>query len=432
MIKRVNKIITSIKHHIQSLRQFFVGATLAVARKYDTPVIARKSRLNFLIYYVTTWQSRRNFKKAFFLFLSLIFFFFFSFSIQAQNTPGDIQNKIDQYTEKLIQLSKEKDTLSNQINYLNSQVQLTSLKISQIEQSIEILKKEIIELTQEINKLDVDLNKLSSLFLSQVNENYKISKKIPSISIFSSKSFNHFFEQYKYIQVLQKANQQTMLNLETVRTNYDIQKQKKEQKQEELANLQETLDRQKKELIGQKAAKDNLLAITKNDEKTYQKLKSEAEQELSALLKAKFVGKRQVSKGEPLGIMGNTGFSLPPPSPTCPDCGTHLHFGLYQLKEENLSVWSYFNDIDAQEYINQYGWPLNNPFEITQGRGVTKYAYLYSDKFHHGIDLVSSNRTILAINEGVAYFFRNPSSSLGNHVKLFHPDGKMTLYLHMQ
>jgi len=422
MIKRVNKIITGIKHHIQSLRQFFVGATLAVARKYDTPVIARKSRLNFLIYYVTTWQSRRNFKKAFFLFLSLIFFFFFSFSIQAQNTPGDIQNKIDQYTEKLIQLSKEKDTLSNQINYLNSQVQLTSLKISQIEQSIEILKKEIIELTQEINKLDVDLNKLSSLFLSQVNENYKISKKIPSISIFSSKSFNHFFEQYKYIQVLQKANQQTMLDLETARTNYDIQKQKKEQKQEELAILQETLDRQKKELIGQKAAKDNLLTTTKNDEKTYQKLKSEAEQELSALLKAKFVGKRQVSKGEPLGIMGNTGYSF----------GDHLHFGLYQLGEENLSDWSYFNDIDPTGYMNEHHWPMNQPIEITQGRGATKYAYLYSDRFHHGIDMVSPNKTILAVNDGIAYFFKNTASSLGNHVKLFHPDGKMTLYLHMQ
>jgi len=354
--------------------------------------------------------------------LLLFLFFFFSFSIQAQDTLGDIQNKIDEYTEKIIQLSKEKDTLSNQINYLNSQVQLTSLKISQTEQSIEILKAEIIKLTQEINKLDIDLNKLSSVFLNQVSENYKISKKIPAISIFSSQNFNHFLEQYKYIQILQKANQEIMLSLETVRTNYDIQKQKKTKKQQELADLQQTLAQQKKDLIGQKAAKDNLLAITKNDEKKYQNLKSEAEQELSALLRAKFVGKRQVSKGEPLGIMGNTGYSF----------GDHLHFGLYELREENLSDWSYFNDLDPTGYMNEHRWPMNQPIEITQGRGVTKYAYLYNDRFHHGIDMVSPNKTIFTVNEGMAYFFKNTASSLGNHVKLFHPDGKMTLYLHMQ
>jgi murein DD-endopeptidase MepM/ murein hydrolase activator NlpD len=69
---------------------------------------------------------------------------------------------------------------------------------------------------------------------------------------------------------------------------------------------------------------------------------------------------------------------------------------------------------------------------ITQCRGNTKYSYLYSDHFHHGVDIVSSNKTVRAVNDGVAYFFRNPNSSLGNHVKLFHPDGKMTLYLHLQ
>jgi len=75
---------------------------------------------------------------------------------------------------------------------------------------------------------------------------------------------------------------------------------------------------------------------------------------------------------------------------------------------------------------------MNDPINITQSRGQTQYSYLYSDHFHHGIDMVSPNKAVRSISDGVAYFFRDPSSSLGNHVKVFHSDGKMTLYLHLQ
>jgi len=363
-----------------------------------------------------------NFKKLLFSFLLFLLFFFSSYNILADDTTSSLQQKINSYTQKLLELSKQKNTLSNQIKYLNSQVYLTSLKISQSEASIKVLHKEIDQLSQEISRLDLNLNQLSQIFLNQVSQNYKIGKKVPIISIFSSLNFNHFLEQYKYIKILQKANQNNMLNLETTRTTYDIQKQKKLKKEEELAKLQKTLDSQKKELVSQKSAKNNLLAITKNDEKKYQKLKSEAERELSSLLQAKFVGKRHVSAGEALGLMGNSGYSF----------GDHLHFGLYQLEEKDISKWSYRNDISSLSYLSKHRWPMNQPIRITQNRGVTKYAYLYGDHFHHGIDMVSPNKTIFATEEGVAYFFRNPKSSLGNHIKLFHPDGKMTLYLHMQ
>jgi murein DD-endopeptidase MepM/ murein hydrolase activator NlpD len=165
-----------------------------------------------------------------------------------------------------------------------------------------------------------------------------------------------------------------------------------------------------------------LLEITKNNEIKYQQLKKAAEDELKSLLTAKFVGKRSVKAGDALGLMGNTGYSF----------GDHLHFGLYNLREEAISSWTYQNDIDSSDFLHQHILPMNEPLTITQERGQTKYSYLYSDHFHHGVDFVSPNKTVRAVADGVAYFFRNPGSSLGNHVKLFHPDGKMTLYLHLQ
>lgn len=367
------------------------------------------------------------FKKLLSLSLTVIFIFiislYLSHPILSDETTEALSSKIAEYDQKLIELSKAKDTLANQLKIITSQIELTILKINQTQSSIKTLTAEIDNLSTEIGKLDISLNHLSSVYIEQVNQNYRLTKRTSPLSmLLTSNSFNGFLEQYKYISLIQKNSQDTLVNLETVRTNYDIQKNEKEKKQLELVSLQKKLSEQEISLDKQKNNKTSLLAITKNDETKYQSLKKAAENELSSLLKAQFVGKRIVKKGEPLGIMGNSGYSF----------GDHLHFGLYNLKESELASWIYQNDIDSSDYIKNNIWPMLEPIEITQGRGNTKYSYLYADHFHHGIDMVSSNKTVRAVNDGMAYFFRNPSSSLGNHVKLFHSDGKMTLYLHLQ
>lgn len=346
-----------------------------------------------------------------------------SLRIKAQEeVVTDLQKQINEYSAKLLELGKAKDTLANQIKIIDSQISLTLLKITQTENSVKLLEEDIENLSVKINELDAYLNELSEAFIAQINQNYKLSKRMIPVSLIFNSNFNYFLSQYKYLATVQHNSRNTLLNMETVRTNYDLQKQEKITKQTQLEQLKIKLAEQNNNLSASRESKNNLLAITKNDESRYQKLKSAAEAELSALLSAKFVGKRNVVKGEALGLMGNTGYSF----------GDHLHFGLYNLTESQIASWVYVNDIDPMPYINEHSWPMNQPITITQGRGVTKYSYLYSDRFHHGIDMVSTNKTIMAVNDGVAYFYRNPGSSLGNHVKLFHADGKMTLYLHMQ
>lgn len=359
-----------------------------------------------------------------YLFIVALFFLssFFTKPVFAETTVTDLENQINQYTQKLEELSKAKDTLANQIKYLSSQVELTLLKINQTETSIKTLETEIASLTIRIDKLDIYLNHLSSAYIYQIIQNYKLPKRLPFISLFTIKDFNSFLNQYKYNSVIQKNSRDTLIDMETARTTYDLQKQQKTQKQQELETLQKKLAQQKINLAQQKDSKGYLLTITKNNETKYQQLKKAAEDELNSLLKAKFVGKREVKKGESLGLMGNTGYSF----------GDHLHFGLYNLTEDRLSSWTYQNDIDSNDYLAKNVWPMQQPVEITQSRGHTKYSYLYSDRFHHGIDMVSPNKSVKTVNDGIAYFFRNASSSLGNHVKVFHSDGKMTLYLHLQ
>jgi len=221
------------------------------------------------------------FKKLFLLVLAVVLFFVPAY-IQAQSVD-ELQEQINQYTQKLDELGTAKNTLSNQITLLDSQYQLTLLKITQTENSIKVLEQEIGQLNIEIGKLEVQINQLLTEYIDQTVQNYKLQKKIPSFAYLFTSGLNTFLEQHQYISAIQKNSQQNLINLETVRTNYDEQKTVKAEKQDEMEALQTTLANQKVSLTSQKAAKNSLLESTKNDEKKYQQLLAEAQSQLAAL-----------------------------------------------------------------------------------------------------------------------------------------------------
>lgn len=140
----------------------------------------------------------------------------------------DLSNKIAEYTQKLNQLGTAKNTLSNQIKIIDSQVALTLLKITQTENTIKTLEKEINGFVTEIEKLNGQLDVLSKIFINQIIQNYKLQKRVPEFAYIFSSNINDFLEQHKYITLLQKDSQNNLINMETTRTNYDIQKTSKE------------------------------------------------------------------------------------------------------------------------------------------------------------------------------------------------------------
>lgn len=220
----------------------------------------------------------------------IVFFLIFTFFlpsvpglVEANNSEEELKEKIEELRRKIAEKKAEEKTLSSIISYYDNKIKLTTAEITQIERKIAVLKKEIAGLTLKIGRLDESLEVISQLLLLRIIETYKKGRINPLYLFFTSDGFSQFLTRYKYLKIVQANDRNLLYQMEQTRFNYDLQKNLKEEKQEQIERLKEQLEAKKTNLAQQKKEKEVLLGMTRSDKERYQELLAEATAQLRKL-----------------------------------------------------------------------------------------------------------------------------------------------------
>lgn len=387
-----------------------------------------------------------------FSFLSYSLLFFVGFTKAETRCDEVEENKkaeclselVKEYETKVIELQGKQRTLASTIKVLDNQIILTEIQIIATEGQMKDLEKEIQRLSVKITQLNDVLADVSQILTARIEETYKRMLVTPVHFLFSAKGFADFLSRFEYLRSAQHHDRELLYSMEEARLNFDQQKSLKEQKQQELGVLQERFNTQKVLLGQQKASKQELLLVTKNDEKTFQNLLAKARAEFAAI-QSILAGKGEETK---IGEIkeGETIASIISGTSAC-STGTHLHFEVVQNgNHSNPSGWLRSVDVDWDlcgwygcdepfSFSGSWNWPINGKPRVTQGYGMTAYARsgAYGGSSHTGIDIVSDDLVVKTVKEGM--FYRGSIACGGGtlrYVKVEHKEGDLnTYYLHI-
>ena len=194
----------------------------------------------------------------------------FVFADENEDKLSELNRQVEEYERQIKDLKSKANTLSNQIAQFNAQIKLTELKINQTQEQITLLGG-------RIDQLRLSLADLQNAFHMRAVETYRLSRTNEIALLFLSLTdLKQAMAKYHYLIKIQEADRNLLTRLQTAQETYTNQKT-------ELEDLNQVLGVQKETLDNQKNSKNNLLGATRNDEKKFQQLLSEAKAQLSAL-----------------------------------------------------------------------------------------------------------------------------------------------------
>jgi murein DD-endopeptidase MepM/ murein hydrolase activator NlpD len=332
--------------------------------------------------------------------------------------------KQDELRKQIVSLQAKEKSLQSEIAYLESQINLTQLQIQETEVRLAQLSTDINSVTEKLNATKADLEYTQDVADLRLRTIYKQSFVGTVDNFLGSDSFNDFLVKQKYTQVARSQDLGLLRTLDALKTDFNNQKVDLEDKKSKEEDLKKDLSSKKADLGTQQSSKSYILAVTKNNEQTYQRLLAQVQSEIAAIARALGGGGVRlgpVRRGDVIAFQGNTGCST----------GSHLHFGLYIGGAAR----------DPMPYLNSgaLGWPEDGP-RISQGFGANYWWYLrnFGMPGHNGIDMVKyDGAPIRAAGDGVAYLSYDSSvcwltGTRGKGITIHHYNGWKTIYWHIR
>ncbi len=344
-------------------------------------------------------QSMLEFHKKFILFFAItITFISVSSFVSAETIDGlegeianrksqieKINNQIDDYKQRINQLTSQTASLLNDIALIDNQSTLFELEIEATQSDIEaqqlevqLLQAQILDETDKIENQKILLEKM--LFELHKNEGIGFLEVL-----FGADNFNDLFDEIQQLETINNDLNKTLNSTKKYKESLGDKKNQQEERLETLVELEDELTFKITSLKSQAVAKDVLVAETQNSEAQYRVLMSEIRQE-----------QQRVTN---------------------------------ELSQLQGKLESKLSESDDYTGIAPYiSWPIQGIITAIFHDPTYPFRHLWE---HSGLDIAAPHGTpIKAAAPGIVAWTRT-GSSYGNYVMIIHEGGLATLYAHM-
>ena len=301
-----------------------------------------------------------------------------------ENDKKELQEKINQATDELNQISDNKDdaqseleSLTNQVTDVQNEIASLEAQLSDLNSSIEVKEKEIKEQEAQIEEKDELLRKrLVAL--------YKLGDTSYLDVLFNSEDLFDFLSRYTMIKKIAEADTNLISELEQ-------QKKELENDKIELENSKQKVEELK---ANQEIKRAQLQTLQENKKAEVNKL-SEEEKEKQAVIDAYNEAMVRVNQ--------------------------ELEEAARKAQEAMQSNGG--SGSAGLNFDGSFIWPCNN--KIVTSR--MKYRW---GRWHKGIDIGASYENVYAAASGYVYNAYD-KNGYGTYLMIFHGDGYVTLYGHL-
>ena len=282
---------------------------------------------------------------------------------------SELNSKIAELERKVSDLRSQGDSLSTQINAMDSQIALTEYRIDATQKEMMEVTLDITSAGKRMDNLEGSLTDVTKVLINRIVATYQAGSSNNLAVLLQADNLNDAIAKVNYLKIVQSHDRQLLYDTQQARNDYANQKLILEEKKKKVGELQGQLEGYTKQLDQEKATKQDLLSVTKNDEAHYQDLLADAKAQVSAM------------KSFATSKVGSGGSILPPQS--SPD------------------GW-YFNQRDSRWGNNYLGSSSEQVWEV--GCLATSMAMVLKE---HGQDVTPAT---VAANS--SYFFSNTAYML--------------------
>ncbi len=331
-------------------------------------------------------------------------------SIEEKNTEiQKLEQDAKKYRAELVTKQQMGKNLKQELGRIEANIKKLKNDVAVTQQQITRAELQIIEISYEIDGKEQSIKKLKSGLASLVNIFYKTEQNSTIELFLRQPTFSAFFQMINGNAVIEKKVLASLNDLHALHTDLEQQKSEQQARRDESKDLNNLLRQRQQALVSQKNEQSQILSITQQQEKLYQKLLAEQEKKRGQLDK------------EIQDIEAKIRITIDP--------------SLLPSKGTGVIVWP-LPDVSKQSCFASLSAAANC---ITQFFGYTEFAAAgnYNGKGHNGVDFRADVGTpVFAASEGVIEGIGDTDAgckgaSYGKWILIKHSNNLSTIYAHL-